>query len=183
VELKGKFMNRQQKEAVVSDFKEMLTSANATFLVCYRGLKVKDILGLRRSLRENGGRLKVTKARLMKRAAEGIDGIDSFKKDFKDQIGLVFALEEASPVAKTLVDFSKDKEALKVISGFFESKMLTSEEVKFFASIPSREVLLAQLAGALRAPIAGFARQLNMLIVQFLYALKQVAEKKESGEL
>lgn len=176
-------MNRQQKEAAISDFKDMLTSANATFLVCYRGLKVKDMFRLRRALRESGGKLKVTKARLMKRAAQGIDGIDPFAKDFKDQIGLVFALEEAPPVAKALVNFSKDNEALKVLSGFFESKMLTGEEVEFFASIPSREVLLAQLAGTLQAPIAGLARQLNMLIVRFLYALKQVAEKKERGEL
>jgi large subunit ribosomal protein L10 len=176
-------MNRQQKESVVSDFKDMLSSANATFLVCYRGLKVKDMSDLRRSLRDNGGKLKVTKARLMKRAAEGIEGVDTFKEDFKDQIGLVFAMEEAPPVAKALVDFSKDNEALKVISGFFESKMLTSDEVKFFASIPSREVLLAQLAGTLQAPIAGLARQLNMLVVQLLYALKAVAEKKDRGEL
>jgi large subunit ribosomal protein L10 len=176
-------MNRQQKESVVSDFKNMLESSSAAFLVCYRGLDVKSMLALRRALRENGGRLKIAKARLMKRAAQGIEGIDDFSRSFKDQVGLVFAAQEPSPVAKQLVDFSKDHESLKIISGFFESKFLSEEQVKFFASIPSKDVLLAQLACAMKSPITGFAQQLNTIVVGLLYALKQVAEKKERGEL
>ena len=171
-------MNRQQKEAVISDFNEMLSSANATFLVRYRGLSVKQMFDLRKVLRESGGRLKITKARLMKRAAEGVEGIDSFKEDFKDQIGLVFAMEEAPPIAKKLVDFAKECEALEVMSGFFESKMLSKDEVKFFASVPSRVVLLGQLAGTLQAPVAALARQLNMLVANLAYGLKAVAEKR-----
>lgn len=171
-------MNRQQKEAVVADFKEMLSTAQATFLVRYRGLNVTDMSSLRGVLRENGARLKVTKARLMKLAAEGIDGIDLFKDDFKDQIGLVFALDQAPPVAKQLVEFAKAHKALQIISGFFESKILAKEEVEFFASIPSREVLLAQLAGTLQAPVGNLAGVLNALVLQLLYALKQVAESK-----
>ncbi|MBU1007535.1 50S ribosomal protein L10 [Candidatus Dependentiae bacterium] len=171
-------MNRQQKEAVVADFKEMLSSAEATFLVRYRGLSVADMFSLRTALRGSGGKLKITKARLMKIATQGIDGIEPFKDDFKDQIGLVFALDQPSPVAKQLVEFAKGRDALQIVSGFFESKVLTKEEVEFFASIPSREVLLAQLAGTLQAPVASFASVLNMLVLQLLYALKQVAEQK-----
>lgn len=169
-------MNRQQKEAVIADFKDMLTTAQASFLVRYRGLNVADMLTLRRALRESGGRLRVAKARLMKLASEGIDGIDAFKEHFKDQVGLVFAMQEVSPIAKQLIEFSKSHKALEIVSGFYESKLLTKEEVEFFASLPSREVLLGQLAGAFMGPITSFARALNTPMQQFMYALKQLGE-------
>jgi len=171
-------MNRQQKEAVVADFKKMFTSSQATFLVRYQGLTVADMLSLRRALRESGGRLKITKARLMKLAAQGIEGIEPFKDNFKDQIGLVFALDQAPSVAKQLYRFAKEHEALQILSGFFESKCLAKEEVEFLASIPSREVLLAQLASVLQAPVAGLASVMQALILQLLYALKAVAAEK-----
>lgn len=171
-------MNRQQKEEIVADFKDMLSKAEASFVVNYRGLEVSDISGLRGMLRKNGGTLKVTKARLMKIAAEGIDGIEPFKENFKDQIGLVFAFEEVAPVAKCLVDFSKDHDALQIVSGFCESKMLSSQDVDFFASLPSRDVLIGQLAGALQAPITNLARVLIMPVQQLATVLQKVAESK-----
>ena len=171
-------MNRQQKEAIIADFKNMLTTAPGSFLVVYRGLNVKDVTTLRGMLREKGGQLKITKARLMKRAAEGIDGIDSFKENFKDQIGIVFAKEEVPPVAKQLIEFSKDHKALQILAGFFESKTLTRDEVEFFASLPSREVLFAQLAGALQSPASNLARAIAAPMQQLAYGLKQLAEKK-----
>lgn len=175
-------MNRQQKEAVVAEFKDMLNSSDAAFLVQYKGLNVQDMISLRRALRETGGKLKVTKARLMKIAAEGIEGIDPFKEQFKEQIGLVFAEGDVSAVAKQVVTFAKDHKALQVVSGFYESKVLSRDEVEFFASLPSRDVLLSQLARALQGPIAGFARVLNAPIEGLARALNQVAKKKEGGE-
>ena len=172
-------MNRQQKESVIKDFKDFFSQSQAAFVVNYRGLNVRDMISLRRKLRVQGGRLKVAKARLMKIAADGIDGIDTFKDDFKDQIGMVFALEEVAPIAKELVEFSKTNEALQVISGFSESKVLSKSEVEFFASLPSREVLLSQLAGTLQAPIAGLARVLNAPVEYLARALDQVAKKLE----
>jgi len=174
-------MNRKEKEAVVSNFKEMFSSAQASFLVCYKGLKVKDMHALRKNLREGGGSLKVAKARLMKIAAGEIDGMGPFAENFKDQVGLIFAQDEATAVAKQIVDFAKENENLKVISGFFESKVLTSKDVRILASIPSRTILLAQVASVLQAPVANLAQDLQMLIVQLAYALKGVAEKKGQG--
>ena len=177
----GYKMNRKEKEAVVSNFKEMFMSTQASFLVCYKGLKVKDIHSLRKNLRERGGSMKITKARLMKIAAEGIDGIEPFVDSFKDQVGLIFASQEAPAVAKQIVDFSKENKNLQIVSGFFESKVLSTKDVEMLASIPSREVLLAQLASVLQAPVANLAQDLQMLIVQLLYALKGVAENKGEG--
>ena len=174
-------MNRQQKEAVVTDFKKMFDQSQASFLVNYKGLNVKDLSSLRQSLRENGGKLKITKARLMKIAAGDAEGVDSFKESFKDQVGMVFASQEVPAVAKQLVSFAKDHAALEIVSCFFESKVLSGAEIEFLASLPSKDVMLGRLAGTLQAPIAGFARVLSSVILQLPYALKAVADKKTDG--
>ena len=173
-------MNREQKEAVVADVRQSIESSAATFLVNYKGASVPVLQSLRRALYAKESRLKVTKARLMKIAAEGIEGSESLNDYFKDQIGLVFAKDQVSEVAKELVGFSKQHGALQVVSGFYESSVLTKEQVEFFASLPPREVLLGQVVGTIQAPIAQFASLLNQLIVRLLYVLQRIAEKKEA---
>ena len=70
---------------------------------------------------------------------------------------------------------------MSVVSGFFESNVITEQQINFLSSLPSREELLAILAGTLQAPVAGLARSLQMVIAKLLYALKQIVEKKESS--
>jgi len=171
-------MNRQQKEAVVTDLKVLFKESNAAFIVNFKGLKVAQVQKLRRSLRKDNARMRVAKTRLMKIAAGSIDGTDEFKNKFQDQVGLVFANGEVSAIAKQLVNFSKENEGLSIVSGFFESSVLSEQQISVLASLPSREELIARLAGTLNAPIVGLARVMQILITQLLYALKQVAEKK-----
>ncbi len=175
-------MNRQQKEAAISGLKDMFSRADGTFLVNYKGLSVSQMQKFRNKLREGDGLLRVSKARLMKLAASDLGSAENFKNDFKDQVGLVFALKESTTVAKKIVDFSKENEALKIISGLFESKILTKDQILSLAAIPSREVLLAQLVGALQAPIAGLAYTLNMFLVKFVYVLSEVARQKSEKQ-
>ncbi len=172
-------MNRQQKEAVVNDFKHLLTESKAVFLVKYKGLSVAKMQSLRRDLREQDGLLRVTKARLMKIAASGIDGIDDFKNDFKDQVGLVFAKNDMIPVAKALVEFSKKEGLLQVISGFDGTKLMDLSEIEYLASLPPKDILRAQLVATLQYPISGLVNTLNMMLAQLVYLLEKVAEKKK----
>jgi large subunit ribosomal protein L10 len=176
-------MNRQEKKQAVTELKGSFERSQAAFLVNYQGLSVSQMQTLRRSLREKDASLVVSKARLMKIAAEGIEGIEEFRSALKQQVGLVFANGEVPPIAKQLVEFSKKNKALGVISGFFESKALDSAEVVFLATIPPREVLLSQLVGTLQAPISGFARVLQAPLASLLYALKRVSEKTEQEVL
>src|SRR5690348_8729810 len=135
-------MNRQQKEAVVTQVKSLFQESQAAFLVHYKGSTVANLQTIRQLLMKQNGSLKVTKARLMKIAAKDIDGIDEFKAQFSDQIGLVFASTNSAGVAKTLVDFTKDLETFKIVSGFFERRVISAAQVSYLASLPSREVLL-----------------------------------------
>lgn len=171
-------MNRQEKIQVVDLVKQLFSESEAAFLVQYKGLDVDSLQSLRKELRSSRAVLKVTKARLMKIAAQEIEGANQFSTDFKEQVGLVFAKEDASVVAKTLVNFSKENNALAVLSGFFESRTMTREQVVALASLPSREVLLAMLAGTLQAPVAKFAFLLKLLIVRLVVVLQKINEQK-----
>ena len=163
-------MNRQEKESAIKEVADLFKSAEAAFIVNYKGLSVALMQALRKGLSENGSTLKVTKARLMKIALKDFEGMGSFSENFKDQVGLVFVNKDISLVAKKLVNFSNDNPVLNIVSCYFESRVLDSNRIKFLASLPSREVLIAQLAGTLQAPIACFAR-----------ALQQVLDKREAA--
>lgn len=174
-------MNRQQKEQEIADLKGMLHGANATFLVEYKGLTVAQMQSLRKSLREQGAHLRVSKARLMKKASEDMPGVDGFCSQFKGQVGLVFAPNDVPTVAKKIVGFAKDNEALTVVSGFFESAVLSRSDISTLATLPPREVLLAQLVGLMQAPLASFARVLNAPVGKFAMLLAALAEKKKES--
>jgi len=156
-------MNREQKSLVIQDLKENFSDCQASFLVGYRGLTVNQLQTLRRSLRQSNGSLHVAKARLMKRAVDGVEGFDQMASYFKDQVGLVFAQKEPAAVAKVLYEFSKGNGALQLVAGYFDNQMLGSAQIIRIASLPSRDVLLAQIAGMLKSPIAGMVNVLHVV--------------------
>ncbi len=171
-------MNRQQKEALISNLQQMMSDAQATFLVNYKGMPVPVLQRLRRNLRKDGSNLKVAKATLMRLAAKSIAGSDAFAESFKDQVGLVFVKKDISSAAKQLTTFAKEHEALKIIAGFYEARLLSKQELEFIASLPSREVLIAQLLGTMQAPITNFTRILYLLIARLVIVLKQIEAQK-----
>jgi len=175
-------MNKQQKEVVVNDIKQLMGEAQAMFLINYQGMTVPVLQALRRSLRNEGGRVKVAKATLMQIAARDIKGAEPFAEQFKDQVGLVFVHKDVSGVAKQLVAYAKDNEKLRVLAGFYESKVLSAKDLEFLASLPSREVLLAQLLGTMQAPVTNLTRVLHLLIARLAFVLKQIEEKQAKGQ-
>lgn len=172
-------MNREQKAAVVASLKNNFAQSNGAFLVNYQGLTVDQLQALRKNLRAQGASLKVTKARLMKLASDGNPGAEVMVPYYKDQIGVVFAMQEAPAVAKVLNDFAKQNKALSIVAGSYDATLLEASDVQRFAMLPSKEVLLAQVCGTLNAPIAGLVRSLGMMHVKLLWTLKQVGEQKQ----
>lgn len=175
-------MNRQQKELLVEELKQSFASSPASFLVNYRGLSVNKVQSLRKSLRANGGKFKVAKARLMKLAVKDIPGCEDLTPYLHDQLGVVFSSQEPTAVAKALYDFAKENENLAIVAGCFESKIVSKNSIEFIASLPSREVLLSQVAGVLQAPVAQVAVMMNALLQKFAWALKELERKKAEGQ-
>jgi large subunit ribosomal protein L10 len=158
-----------------------MENAEAVFLTEYRGLSVKAVQELRRSLRASGAEYKVVKMTLAKLAADdaGIEGLDEF---LIGPTALAFAQSDPVATAKALKDFAKTHEVLVVKVGYFSGNLLTPEEISKLADIEPREVLLAKIAGAAKAPLvkaAGFFASFNRDAAS---VFSQLLTKKESGE-
>jgi large subunit ribosomal protein L10 len=172
-------MKKQEKVQVVDFLHTTMQQSTASFLVNFKGLTVKQMQLLRKEVRGTGGLLKVAKARLIKRAVAGIDGADDLNEYLKDQIGIVFALQEFPNVAKALYGFSKKNESLQLIAALLEKKVFDKNAVVRIAQLPTKEVLVAQLCGVLQGPGRNVASFFHIMICRMLYVLQQIAEKKE----
>lgn len=161
-------MNRQDKQTVIDGLKSNFQQSEATFLFGAKGMTVAQVQGLRKALHAKGAHVQVAKNTLLKIAAQNIPGISDLDQYFKEQIGVVFASKEAPAVAKILCDMSKEQEQFAVVAGCMDAQVIDKKTVKFLASLPSREVLLAQVCGTLQAPIASM-----------VYVLKLASEKQQ----
>jgi large subunit ribosomal protein L10 len=173
-------LNRQQKEQVVQGLRDGFINSQASFLVKYQGLTVGQMQALRTELREQGGRLQVAKARLMKRAAEGVEGAQNIVDYFNDQVGLVFATGEAPAVAKVLHQFAKNNEALVLKVGYLDSQVLDENGIVRIAQLPPKDVLLAQVCRGIQAPSSGLVRVMHTSIVRLMWVLQELQGKKQS---
>ena len=178
---------RAEKVAVVTEVKERLDRADAALLTEYRGLNVAAMAELRRALRAAGGDYKIYKNTLARLGARSA-GIDTLDDLLVGPTAIAFVEGDAAAVAKALRDYSRTNPALVLKGGLLGQRVLTASEVTALADLPSREVLLAQLAGALQAPLAQFASLLAALPRNFAYGLKAyidqqggVAAQEDSG--
>lgn len=172
---------RPDKVAVVAEVREKLAESEGALLTEYRGLDVPALAELRRAMREAGGEYKIYKNSLVKLAARdaGLD-IDDL---LTGPVAIAFVGEKAdgSPgdaagVAKALKDFAKTNDALVIKGGVLDENRLGPDEIKALAELPSRDVLLAQIAGAFQAPVAKFAGLLAAVPRDFAYALQALIE-------
>jgi large subunit ribosomal protein L10 len=161
-------LNRNEKAAVVTDVAAQVARSQTLALAEYRGLTVEHLNNLRKQARDKGVYLHVLKNTLARRAVAGTP----FEVAAESMVGpLIYSFsEDAVAAAKVIADFAKGNDRLIVKAGAYAGKALNAEGVKALASIPSKEVLLAQLAGLLKSPISRTARVLAAL-----------AEKKGGG--
>ena len=175
-------MPRPEKVQAVTDIRERLEGAEAIFLTEYRGLTVQAIQELRRALRESGADYKVVKMTLAKLAASdaGIEGMDEF---LSGPTAIAFAQGDPVAAAKALKDFSKSHEVFVLKAAFLSGDILSPEEVSKLAEIEPLEVLLAKIAGAVKAPLFKAAGMFGSFNRDAASMFSQLLDKKESGEL
>jgi len=164
-------MKKHQKQAAIENLETRFATSQGAFLVNYQGMSVAQLKTLRFELDSKGGSLKVAKNRLAKLALKDISKCQGLEALLKGQLAYVFAQGEITSVAKVLADFAKQNEQLKIVAGCADSKVYDARSVTVLGSLPSREVLLAQLCGVLNAQVTIFA-----------LAIKAVAEKKAQTE-
>lgn len=172
-------MPRPEKVQAVAEIKERIQGARAVFLTEYAGLSVKDQQTLRRELRANGAEFKVVKMTLARRAVEDLDNAE-FNELLIGPTGLTFSDEDAVTAAKTLKDFAKAHDVFVIKGGLLGDEFLTPETISQLAEIEPRDVLLAKIAGVMKAPMANLAGLVAALPRNAASVFLQLLEKKES---
>jgi large subunit ribosomal protein L10 len=168
---------RPEKAAVVTEVKERLSAADAAILTEYRGLTVQDLATLRRSLTEAGGEYKIYKNTLVRFAVQD-SGLAELEPLLEGPVAIAFVSGDAVAVAKALRDFGRTNPNLVIKGGLLGTSILSAADTTALANLPSREVLLARLAGGLAAPLQQFAGLLQALPRNFAYGLKALIDTR-----
>jgi large subunit ribosomal protein L10 len=158
----------QEKQQAVAVIAAKIAESSSTVVADYRGLNVAQVTELRKQLREAGIDFQVLKNSLVRRATEGTDYVE-LNDILTGPTAIAFSKDDAVAPAKILNDFAKKNDALKLKGGIVEGKVVSMEEVKALAELPSREGLLSMLLSVLQAPMRNFA-----------LAVKAVGEKQEA---
>lgn len=175
-------MNRNDKGAVVTDLHDKLAEARAFYLTDFTGMNVKQMTQFRARLRSEGVDYMVVKNTLALRALEGLD-LPDIASFFTGPTGVAIGREDAVTAAKVITEFAKEFDNKPTVkAGVVESTAVDPAQVKQLAELPPKEVLLAQLAGGLQAPMARLAGGMNQIIAGLARALEGLRQQREAAE-
>jgi large subunit ribosomal protein L10 len=173
-------MAAPDKVAAVEEIAARFRGASASVVTEYRGLTMTQLIALRRALGTDTT-YRVAKNTLVKRAAADA-GIDGLEPILVGPTAIAFINGEPSEAAKAIRDFAKDNKALVIKGGFMDGRALTVAEVASLADLESREVLLAKLAGAMKANLSKAAGLFAAPASQVARMAQALADKRAEAE-
>jgi large subunit ribosomal protein L10 len=172
-------LSLEQKQAMVSEVATTLQGAQSLIVAEYRGLNVERITQLRSKARNSGVWLRVLKNTLARRAVKGTP----FEKLAEQMVGpLMYGISQ-DPVAgaKVLSEFAKENEQFVIRAGAMPNAVMSAQDIKALAQLPSREELLAKLLGTMQAPVAKLVRTMNEVPSKFVRTLAAYRDSKEKA--
>jgi large subunit ribosomal protein L10 len=172
-------MPSEAKKATVAQLKEALSEGGPTIVADYRGLTVADISAVRRALRAEGIRYTVVKNRLA-RIAAGEAGRDELVNLLDGPTALAMGATDEVTLARTFMDAVRPYKTVVVRGAVIGNRSIDAAQVNTLASLPSREVLLAQLAAGMASPLATMASLLAAPLRNLGYAMAQLHEQKSA---
>ena len=156
-------MPTAEKETFVEDLTGRLTGAKCLYLADASGMTVERVTALRAKCRASGVHYKVIKNTLLKRAANAV-GVTQLDPYLKGPTVLAYSLDSEVEPARVLVEFARDHEKPLLKAGLIGDRLYGAEEVKQLASLPPRDVLLAQVLGTITAPLSQFLGAVDALL-------------------
>ncbi len=174
-------ISKEKKKEWVDFLKERLTSTNSVWIAGYQGLNANEFNEVRRIIREMGGELKVVKNRIFKRILEGEwEGLTDF---VEGPTAVIFGAGDGVELVKRLNKLEEEFSPFHLRGGYFEGRIMGREEVGALARLPSREVLLAQVASGMVTPIFKLQTLLRELLSGLVRVVEGWREKKEKEEV
>lgn len=168
----------EDKKSIVAELKDTLSRSQLAVVIDYRGLTVAEITDLRRRLRPSGAECKVTKNTLMRIAIQDDPNWQPMTEICKESSAFLLLKDDLGGALKACQDFQKaTKKTLTVRGGAMEGRLLTEADVKAIADLPSKEQLMAQIAGAINGVASKLAVGINEVPSSLARALQAVADK------
>ncbi len=153
-------MKKQEKTAVVEKLSDSFGRAKIALVSEYRGMTAGESTELRKRLRAIRGEMRVAKNTLVRRAIKGT-AFEGLEQNLGGQVGVIVSYEDPVELAKTVSGLRELGDKLKLRGGVLDGKPITAEEIRALATMPPREVVMAQLLGLLQAPATRLVRLLN----------------------
>jgi large subunit ribosomal protein L10 len=172
-------ISKARKEEVIAQYIEWAKRSRALIITEYRGLTMKQIDDLRARIREAGGEFHIVKNTLGKLAFER-DGLSLVEGVFDGSTAISFVFDNVPAVAKTMNDFARTSEFLKIKGGYLDRSPIRAEDVKALADLPPIEVMRAQLLGTILAPASQLARTLAEPARSLAAVLQAFADKENA---
>jgi len=172
--------NLEVKKQVVQDIQDRLQNANLVIFTDYRGMSVGEINALRAKFKAAGAEYKVVKNTLTRLALEKA-GLEDLLPYIEGPNAVLFSSSDPVESAKILFDFARTNKNLEVKVGYLEGKVIGTDEIRSLSTLPSREVLVAQVLGGLQAPLYGLAYVLKANLSGLVRALDAIREQKEAS--
>ena len=173
-------MARPEKVAVVEEIQTKLDEADAAVLTEYRGLTVSELAELRASLRPTGTQYKVFKNTLARRAIEG-RGLDEITDLFEGPVAIAFVQGDAAAAAKALREFGRSNPALVLKGGLLGERIISPSDIEALADLPSRDVMLTQIAGLFQQPLTRAAGLFQAFTRNFAYGVQALIDQRVAG--
>ena len=165
-----------QKKEIVKEMASKVKEAKSVVFSDFKGVKVKDLTQLKKDLRKEGADFKVAKKTLINIAFKEA-GIEVDTRKMEGQVAVSISAQDEAAAAKIIEKFAKINQNLKILGGILENKLMSIEQVKALAKLPSKEELLGKLVGTIQAPISGFVNVCAGNIRGLLQVLKGISEK------
>ena len=174
-------MNKQEKEQNIANLQGQIDRYKGAVLASFRGLNVEQMSQIRQRLREDKISFHVVKNTLMKRASKGTD-FEKVHPYFEGPTAVAISRGNPISLVKIFLDFAKTQPTLEIKVGLVEGQVVSPAEMKGLASLPSREVLMAQLLGVIQGPARQLAGGLLSSLQEFLSVLQARVDQLASSE-
>jgi len=174
-----KIDKKAEKAATVADITARLKASSTAVLADYRGMTVGQMRELRSKLRGGGIEMVVVKNTLARRAARAA-GYEPLSAELVGPVAMLFAVDDVSAPARILNEFIRANRKMVIKAGLLEGQVIKAEAVTELADLPSREVLLSRLLGAMQAPLGNLASVLQAPISTLARTLDALRLQKES---
>lgn len=172
-------MRIAEKEQAVEGLSRRLSGARCLYVTDFTGLDVAAMTELRRRLAEAQVDFVVVKNTLARRALSG-SAFEPLVEQLEGPSAFAVSRDDVVVAAKILTDFAREREKPRIKAGVIEGQVVSIEEIRRIADLPSREVLLAQLVGSARAPVAGLVTTLHGLLAKFVRTVDALRAQRET---